>query len=261
MKKIILIIVNIIIIAFIGVMISIKAFPKSEYPVDIEKCVCVDVNGILGDTGSINDSIRKTAEKLGFNIMIYVAGSADADKTDYEIERYSENIYDDNFGAGTSGLIYYIDVSGRSPAYDYLSASGFARDIYRNKYSDITEYAGKSLPPSTEPVKKEHVSNAINAFLRDIESYAKSPVDYTLILLCFGIGVATFIILFFAIKYRYRFKHGQDSAVYVAGDKTHFTNEQDIFIREYTTKTKIQTSSHSGGSHGGGGHSGGGSHR
>jgi hypothetical protein len=45
-------------------------------------------------------------------------------------------------------------------------------------------------------------------------------------------------------------------SAYVARDKTNFREKSDTFIRTYTTKTKIESSSH-GGSHGGGHHSGG----
>ena len=70
-------------------------------------------------------------------------------------------------------------------------------------------------------------------------------------------GLVVGIVAFFIIKFRYRFKTGCDSSVYVDKDETRFHIKSDNFIRQYTTKTKIESSSGGGG---GGGRSGGGSH-
>ena len=81
-------------------------------------------------------------------------------------------------------------------------------------------------------------------------------------------GIVIALIMFFSIKSTYKFKKSCDSSVYVERNETDFTVRDDRFIRQYTTKTKIESSSSSGGSHhsgggshGGGSHGGGGRHR
>ncbi len=86
----------------------------------------------------------------------------------------------------------------------------------------------------------------------------------TILLFALPAGAVAAIIYYFSIKSTYKFKASMNPNVYVSSEDTRFVRREDRFIRTYTTKTKIETSSgggHGGGGGGGGGHGGGGSHR
>ena len=84
-----------------------------------------------------------------------------------------------------------------------------------------------------------------------------------------GAGVA--LVVYFSIKSQYKFKTTPSPTTYVCHNKVKMDVQTDTFLREYTTKTKIETSSGGGGGRSGGGsshhssegssHGGGGRHR
>lgn len=266
MKKIVLIIINILLVAILAVTVAMpKKNTAKDSSIDPSDSVCVDIDGKLPDYDSINRLVQKTADKLNMNIMIYIAGSSDYDKTDGQIESFANSLYNDAFGKNTKGVVYYMDVSGRSPAYDYFMSSGYADDIYRSKQMVILDKTAEYLPPSDKTVTSADIENASEAFLRQLEvNYPKGNGNLTTLILSIVLGLVTAVIVFLAIKSHYRFKKSQDSSVYVANGKTNFREKHDMFIRKYTTKTKIQTNNGGGGgSHGGGGghSSGSGRHR
>lgn len=81
------------------------------------------------------------------------------------------------------------------------------------------------------------------------------------------IGLIAALITFFAVKSHYKFKSALSPTTYINRKNLVFHNQYDHFVREYTTKVKIESSSGGGGgSRGGGGrssggHGGGGRHR
>ncbi|MDE6780813.1 MAG: hypothetical protein K2J40_05065, partial [Ruminococcus sp.] len=241
---------------------------------------------------------QKTSEELEMNIFIYVAGTSDSYRSYYDIEVFADDFYDEIYGEDTDGILYYMDLSGRSPAYDYISTSGKAVLLYQSCIDNIFTRLDKYLPPSGQTVYPENVENTVKEFLSAIKTYSKiapgstayyydkssgkymfmkngefvvskhKPMIYNIILLfaCMVFGLLVAVIVYFVTKSRYRFKKSQNSVVYVQNDKTVFHRSTDTFIRTYTTKHKIETSSGGGRSGGGGhshsgGHGGGGHHR
>ena len=79
------------------------------------------------------------------------------------------------------------------------------------------------------------------------------------------------LVVYFSIKSQYKFKTTPSPTTYVCHNKVKMDVQTDTFLREYTTKTKIETSSGGGGGRSGGGsshhssggssHGGGGRHR
>ena len=67
------------------------------------------------------------------------------------------------------------------------------------------------------------------------------------------IGGIAAMIAFFAIRSSYKFKKSLAASNYISNRETNFYQRDDMFIRTYTSKTRI--SSDSGGGGGGGGHS------
>ena len=150
------------------------------------------------------------------------------------------------------------------------------------------------MPSSGEEIKSADIESTIEEFCNQLKKYAEigaerfyysydssdgkyiyqsggkvvvsthKPLFVMLKYMPAGIiaGILTAIVMFFSIKSTYKFKKSCNSDVYIERNETNFTERQDRFIRKYTTKTKIQSSS-SGGSHrsrGSSHHSGGGSH-
>lgn len=276
---------------------------NSEY---LKNCGVYDDFGILSENElqELDELIKSTSEKIDMYVAVYLS---EINLTDPDTITYSENRYEEFFGENTDGLFFYMDLSGKQPAYDYISTSGMAALVYTDENNDGTDNRIDKmfdniytyLPSSGETVYASDIKQGIEEFCRQLEKYADKGVKsgyycYDSIddkyiyekngkavvsehkpmaaMLNFlpqgiGIGIIAGVIIFFIIKSTYRFKKGVNSSVYVSQDETNFTFSEDRFIRQYVTKTKIESSSssggshHSGGSHGGGSHGGGGSHR
>lgn len=247
---------------------------------------------------SLTMLVQNKAEEFDMNIFIFIAGESYRNFSDYRTECFSDDTYDEMYGEDTDGVFYYIDLSTKKPAYDYISTSGKAVLMYENHIQSIHNACQALLPPSSVSdysLYKDDVGNAISQFLTQLEYYYdEKPSGYyhdesshkyfyykddNLVIsyspplavrmrpLIFAIpaGIISAIIFYFATKSRYKFKASANPVAYVSHEETQFIQKDDRFIRTYTTKTKIETNS--GGSHGGGGHShsgghgGGGSHR
>ncbi|MCR5762739.1 MAG: hypothetical protein K6G00_05070 [Treponema sp.] len=245
------------------------------------------------DTQEIIDAVREMAQKLQMNILIYVRRTP---LDDYDTESLSDEVYDEICGIDTDGVFYFLDMTGESPAYDYISTSGKAVPYYQEEIDNIFYRLDNYLPSSSdvslngyEPYR-ENIKEGIFAFLDALEHYASENKDTTycyrshstgryvfinngtlyvtdsrppehkfyLIIagLIFGCIVAACVNS--SIRKKYRFTDSIDSAAYVSQERSSLTDISDNFIREYTTKRYNPPSSSSSG--GRGGHSSGGSH-
>lgn len=302
MKKSVLIIINIVLVAALAVLLAVQSGAKNNtaqgFSGNSTDSGFLDNTGMTENPDEITELVRKMSEELEMNIFIYVAGTSDSYRSDYEIECFADDFYDEIYGEDTDGIFYYMDISGRSPAYDYISTSGKAVLLYQNNLDNIFTRLDNYLPPSGQQIFPEDIENAVKEFLRAIKDYSTykpsslecyhdessgkymfmkkgefvvsyhKPIVYNIVLLGVFIivGLITAVIVYFVTKQRYKFKKSQNSSVYVRNEKTVFHRSTDTFIRTYTTKHKIESSS--GGSRGGGGghshsggHGGGGHHR
>lgn len=265
------------------------------------------LSGIIDDYGFYDDDkldeldelIQDTAEELEMNVIVYLSGNSGRYRTDDDIDNYAADRYDDICGKDTDGVFLYLDICGKSPAYDLLSCSGRAGIIYGKDVVSIVETANSKLPPSGHTISENRLDSAIETFcatlLSRYEQYKpnafrwehdrntgkyfyykndefyvtkKAPPVLRLIILGVAsvIGAVIAIICYYAIKSKYKFKTSANPGIYVAHGETNFTDNSDTFIRSYVTKRKIESSSSSGGGGGGGsssggGHISGGSHR
>ncbi len=305
MKKSVLIMINALLVVAMVVLLLIQSSAKTDiakgFDGNFVKSDFLDNTGLAENPDEITELVRKTAEKLEMNVFVYVAGETDSYRSDYDIECFADDFYDEIFGEDTDGVFYYMDLSGRSPAYDYISTSGKAVLLYQNCIDNIFTRLDNYLPASGQTVYPENIEDAVKEFLRAIKDYGKTapgsnsmtyyydessgkymfmkngefvvsnhkPMIYNIILMvvCVVIGLVVAVIVYFSTKSRYKFKKSQNSRIYIRNDKTVFHRSTDTFIRTYTTKHKIETSSSSSRSSGGGGHShngghgGGGHHR
>lgn len=265
------------------------------------------LSGIIDDYGFYDDDkldeldelIQDTAEEIEMNVIVYLSGASGYYRTDDDIDDYAAQRYDDICGKDTDGVFLYLDICGKSPAYDLLSCSGKAGIIYGRDVVSIVETANSELPPSGHSISENQLDSAIETFCYTIQSRyenykpnsfrwehdkytgkyfyykngefyvtKKAPPVLRLIILGVAsvIGAVIAIICYYAIRSKYKFKTSANPGIYVAHGETHFTEQSDTFIRSYVTKRKIESSSSSGGGGGsgrssGGGHISGGSHR
>ncbi len=238
----------------------------------------------------ITEEIQETAEKLELNIIILAAGS-DYYMGDEQTERFSDDSYDQTFGADTDGVFYFMDFTGKQPAYDYISPSGKGMVYYKSHIDDILDELYYYLPSSDlDPADyTDDIKEGISCFLGLLSEYSNSdsyyyddyseryyyyddgelvitrnkPFKARLKALVFAlpIGLIAALIYFFVMKHVYKFKSSANPNVYVSSEDTRFIHREDRFIRTYTTKRKIESSSGGGSRGGGGGGRGGGRHR
>ncbi len=264
------------------------------------------LSGIIDDYSFYDDDkleeleelIQDTAEKLEMNVIVYLSGSSGLYRTDEDIDRFAADSYDKICGNDTDGVFLYLDICGKSPAYDLLSCSGKAGVIFGKDVVSIVETANSELPPSGHAISEKQLDSAIETFCFTIQSRyenykpnafrwehdkntgkyfyykngefyvtKKSPPLLRLIILAVtsAIGAVVAVICYFSIKSKYKFKTSANPGIYVSHGETNFTDKSDVFIRSYVTKRKIESSGSSGGGGriggGGGGHISGGSHR
>lgn len=196
------------------------------------------------EENSINRKIEKYADDLDINIAVVVADDKDKDSQEYA-DLYYENL----FGVNTDGVLFFIDVS--EDRLHCISTSGSQISVYKSYidsiYDDIT------------PALKEHdYSETINIFLDDLKSYPKKTI-YKALLIGALVGALASIITAVSVTLKYKRNEKYSPRNYEAKDKTNYTKKSDDFLREYTTKTKIESSdgngthrSSGGGTHGGG---------
>lgn len=232
--------------------------------------------------------IQQKAQELEMNILIYIGGSY---RTNEDTKPFCDSTYDSWFGNDTDGLIYYLDLSGKKPAYDYISTSGKAILMYEDCREAIFDHLDNYLPASGQEIIPDEIYDAVVEFLDQLTVYSKSGSHRSyyhdkrkgtyiyykgdklfitrkkpLILwvriwiVSAIVGLLTALISFLASKGNYKFKAKTNPSVYLSKDNVNYTQKSDTHIRTYQTRRKIESSSGGGGSRGGGGGGGGGSH-
>ena len=241
---------------------------------------------------TLSREVRKTSEKLGMHIMVY-AGRIPM--SDADVEDFADTCYDKLYGEDTDGIFYYLDMTGKRPAYDYISTSGKAVLFYQEKIDSIFAALDDYLPSSSAvelngyAMYREEIKEAVLQFLKELEYYAESFDDYSYFYqspdtgkfiyyyndelyvtssrppkqkfhLLFGGLLLGFIVSFVitrTIKAKYRFIKTVNAGIYISKENSKL-EMKDNFIREYTTRHYNPPSSSSSG--GGRSHSSGGSH-
>lgn len=260
----------------------------------------IDERGVFDEEPStingLQKRVRQCAEKTEMNILIYIAGDAHYGYSDGEIEDFDDRLYDQTFGEYTDGLIYYIDLSGQSPAHDDISRSGRAAMVYseddcQSIFSALDNYLPKSgmsygsgdirdaievfceklerfhdeYKPSNYKFFHDKVSNpSVYVFVKDGETYVtkgRAPgAKLIRLLIAELIGFVTGLVTYLIAKRRYKFKNTTNPSVYVSRERSALTERSDTPIRSYVTKHRISSNSGGGRGFGGGGGGHGGSH-
>ncbi len=270
---------------------------------DVSKSGIIDEHGLYSSAPSLlsdlNETVRECARQNRMNILIYLPDETKRYHSDSSIEDFAASTYDTAFGEYTDGVLYYIDISGKRPAYDYISNSGKACLLYTDFvldtiFSSLDQYLPSSY--STEPLDPSKIGMAIKSFCNYITEFNSDKPrlsyyddndyynhNYTYIkhgktyvtksippalklrklLIADLIGILTAVIIFFVTKRNYKFKHKTNPRIYLASGISNLSVKNDIFQGTHTTKTRIDSGgggSRGGGFHGGGGGYHGGSH-
>lgn len=234
----------------------------------------------------LTEEIQQYSKDLEMNIVVYIGGTY---RSDSETKPFCDDYYDSAYGNDTDGIMYYIDLSGKSPAYDYISTAGKCILLYEKNREDIFNYLDNYLPASGQTIEEYDIYQAVKAFLSELKYYYNqdhSKFEYyhdtskgtyiyykdgelqittekplvlklRILIVCSVIGFLTALITYLVSKSHYKFKNKTNPSVYLSSEAVRFNEKSDLLIRTYVTKHKIQSSSGGGGSRGGGGHSGG----
>ncbi len=244
--------------------------------------------------------LNEASEYTGMNVGM-VIGSVQ--RSEYTIESIAVETYDQMFGETTDGLLYYMDLSNAERPYDYITTCGMGQFYYTNSVEDNRiDAIFDAVFPYLYPKGMEDVPGAVEEFAEQVKewydagipdnyyvyddyyeeyyyvengeilsSYNVPYVDWEELFMigvvCLVVGHIVAMIVFLCTKAHYKFKSSLSPTAYINRKNLVFHNQYDRFVREHTTRTKIESSSgggggrRSGGGRSSGGHGGGGRHR
>lgn len=281
---------------------ALPAAAQRQFAECNERCMVYDLQDVLSasEEQEVNGYIRDVCNEMDMYFAVVIVGPQNMDfSSDWEVENYADDLYNDMFnpeaGVDTDGALLVLN---NSSMYDYLTTSGAGQFYFTN--SDSNNRVFDMLEDITPKLKAENYAGAIKQFCDllaecydqgvpynyyiydDVNGYgtldSNGVVQYSdhkpvpLLLLLGGsiiVGLITAFITYFSIKHHYRFKSAVSPTNYICKNNTVMHEQTDTFLREYTSKTRIQSSSGGGGGRGGGhshsrgghSHGGGGHHR
>ena len=258
-----------------------------------EKSMIYDDCGLFTDSelDELDEQVRSCSEDLEMNICIFLAGSSYLGYGEYKTEHFANSKYDEIYGDDTDGIFYFLDFSGDSPAYDYISAAGKAGYIYGDRIDTINRSQNNYLPASGKESyadDKDDIAAAIINYLNQLRRYGENPdqnkfkyfydedtgkyfyyshgeyivskrkpffITLKYLLFSAPAGFIVSLIVYLVTRSKYKFKESASANKYVSKKDTNFIVKEDRFLRSHTSSRTISRDSYSGG---GGGFSGGG---
>lgn len=244
-------------------------------PVSAATSIIDDMAGLY--TESQLEELKKKQQEVsdltGWNIAV-VTSNVGLGENGTNAMRFAEDYYDENFGSESSSVVYLIDLDYRHFAMDgdvldYFNGTRLDRmiDDCEKKYFNYDDVG--NLEKFYYHLEKNYNAGTV---ARDPDIGRKGedfvPSDgvitvngYDVTMLLGGMimgGIAAAIGIAIVLS-RYKLHHVPTANCYLNGNNINFYRREDRFVREYTTRTRIDSGS-SGGGGGGGGHSHGGSH-
>lgn len=239
------------------VIFLVVAAPVSVYADVSEKCKVYDSIDAFSEEEikNLDEQIRDKAEKLDFDIAVvftdegpYLPDYYDDDEVAVITKEYADDIYDSIFvNDGSKGGIVFVA--------DY-SHSFFSFSTGRKNMDEYQRYIDWFID-DIRPYLRSHDSyGAAVKFIEnaDLRSYKKTRAVKS-----FGIGgiisLAVSAVICLGISAFYKKHNDYSSRHYLINRESRFIVRNDQFIRQYVTKTRIESSSSDGRSSGGGSHS------
>lgn len=273
---------------------SLSASAARPYPEYKENIGFYDIQGVVDDEdeAELTALIREAADEIDMYVAVVIIGPETPLTFDSEVIAYADQLYTDMFNSGpvgveedTDGILLLIN---NATKYDFITTSGIGQIYFSNDpdndrinmiFDDIWDamldgnykrvvrdfcdsicyYYDKGYSHSDyvyEPGKGYGmIENGVLVW-KDAP-----PKDYTVWLFvslcCAGAGLITAICVYFGVQSSYKFKKSLNPTNYICNSESVMHESSDNFLREYTSKVRIQSSSSSGG----GGRSGGGRSR
>ncbi|MCL1789475.1 MAG: TPM domain-containing protein [Oscillospiraceae bacterium] len=207
------------------------------------------------------ESFLQTTEKeTGFKIAVLLTDIRFPSALD--AETYAELFYNQNIGAGTSGVILLLNTHGiTGQMHDAIIAKGYASQvitdsriqrIFDNMYRYLTDEHDNDILKYEQAI--------LDGFIPSVIHYAEKGASRNTGTILLVILVADIIIVLgfvFGVKRAYKMNPAKCAANYLNRESIYYRQKSDTYIRTYVTQVKIESSSGSGGSRGGGGRSSG----
>lgn len=275
----------------LGICIVGTAVPVSAQTEDQTDTVylCDEGDKLTGTAfQDVFSMLEDTAEETGMNLGVWVGSEPMGESATIA---FCDDTYDQLFGINTDGVFLYLDLSGESDLFDYISTSGKGQFYYTNsnEYDRIDDIFSDMNPYL--PRGEEDVPSAISEFCFNLKYYAEKgapsdtyytynadnnmylimengvvkevaelPEEYTAVmswgmiaLIAVVIGFVSGGVSLIVIRMRYRFKTAGSMQHYLEQGNIRYSNRTDRFLRQYRTRTRISSDSSSGGGGGGGG--------
>lgn len=279
--------------------LSSKNLYQSFSDDDISKSGIIDEHGLFAGNQSLlrnlESEIQECARNNNMNILVFLPDSSRSYYSDSQTEYFTTKEYNEVFGENTDGVLYYLDISGKSPAYDDIATSARANLVFTDSvcdsiFSNLDAYLPSSS--SSEPLDPKKIGEAISKFCFYVDYYntgrtrqsyyyvsdadpkvyvytkngetyvtksAPPEKKWPVLIISELMGALVSLIIYLVSKHNYKFKSKTNARIYLSGDAINLTQNADIFQGTHTTKTRIESSS-GGSSRGGGYHGGGGGH-
>ncbi len=257
--------VTVMVTAFAALLVTI--FPASAWSAGIN-----DMAGLYSDDELAHLEARQeeVSELTGWNIAVVTTdvgfGLDGIDACDFA-EDYCYN----TFGDDPDSVVYLIDLDYRWISMDgdllnYFNSSRFdtmmdtCEDCYMD-YKDVEnlEFFYHYLEYYYNEGTVEY-DPSIGALGDDFEDAIEYYDDYDngfhinleVVFGCFIMGIIGAAISVGIVLARYKTHHSPSANSYLNRSSVNMYNNQDYFVREYTTRTRIESSSSGGGSRSGG---------
>lgn len=267
-------------------------------------CQLYDPEGLFSpeDQEILSDLIREASDETDMYVAVQVVVNAEGDVlSDDEVMKIADDRYDELFnvqyGEESDGLLLMIYMPSH---YLYISTCGTGQLYYayspEDRISDMIEHM-------TDRMRNEEYSGAVTTFCTDVMHYyekgipnrtysydskldmyywqengelvsgEKLPLHIrvnlkVLTAVSVLVGMIAAFITMLIVESSYQMEKSLNPSNYISGKDTNFYQQDDVFIREHTTKTHIDSDRSGGGgggnsshmSSGGFSHGGGGGH-
>lgn len=239
---------------------------------------------------AVLSELQDTADQTGMNIGVWIGTTEVGDGSDADTIAFCDDQYDELYGINTDGVFLYLDMSGASHLYDYISTSGKGQFYYTNSSSfdrvseifscmnpylvrgsedipgalhqfcyNLEYYEEKGAPSDTYYTYNEDSGKYLIMQDGVVKEVSELPEEYTaklswgmIILIAIAGALIAFGLSLLIIRSSYQFKTAGDMQNYLEAGKIRHKRNTDQFLRTYRTRTKIESSSGGGGGGGGG---------
>ena len=225
---------------------------------------------------SLEERQEEVADYTGWNIAVVTTNTGFGENNLDDAIDYAENYYEDTFGSlNETGILYLIDLDWRhivlcgdvDTVYFNNSRKNTMHDDCEARYKDYddvgnleTFYNYLVMYYDAGPYTNDPDYDPNNSYYANTVEYDNNgSFHFGAAVICGGIAA---LIAVLAVTSSYKFHHKPSANSYLDKGKINFYRRSDRFVREFTTRTKIESSSGgSGGRSSGGGHRTGGSSR